>query len=215
MAAMPRGLREAQRLLAAALAEAERHGWQGFQMRQAARRAGLTAARARAHFAHREDLADAWLAGADAAMLNVANALDGAAPAERLSGTLLAWLDHLSAHRRVAAQIFAGRLYPFHPHDVVRQVLWTSRTVQWWREAAGRPPDVPLRQVEEIALTWIFAATLVHWSRDASPGQARTRRFLVSALGAAGHAARTAARIARAVAPAPPRRARARRRARG
>lgn len=212
MAAKRGGDREARRLIAAALAEAERHGWQGFQMRHAARRAGLSAARARAHFAHKEDLADAWLAEADRAMLAAADALEDAAPAERLTGTLLAWLDHLSPHRRVAAGIFAGRLYPFHPHDVVRQVLWTSRTVQWWREAAGRTARFPQRQAEEIALTWIFAATLLRWSLDASPNQARTRKFLGAALSAAGRAAKSAERLARAASPriATPRTARRR-----
>ena len=201
MAVRPGGNSEVRRLIAAALAEAERHGWQDFQMRHAARRAGLSAARARAHFAHKEDLADAWLAEADAAMLAAADALEDASPAERLAGTLLAWLDHLSPHRRVAAGIFAGRLYPFHPHDVVRQVRWTSRTVQGWREAAGREARSPRRQAEEIALTWIFAATLVRWSLDASPGQARTRKFLGAALRAAGRAAKTAGRLACAASP--------------
>ena len=206
---------EHRRLIAAVLAEAERQGWQGFQMREAARRGRVSAARLRAHFAHKEDAADAWLAEADEAMLDAASRWEDAEPAARLTGTLLAWLDHLALHRRVAAQIFAGRLYPFHPHDVVRQILWVSRTVQWWREAAGQNAPFPRRQAEEVALTWIFAATIARWSVDASPGQQRTRDFLARALRMAGLASRAASRATARVRHARARRSRTPRPRRG
>jgi hypothetical protein len=91
----------------------------------------------------------------------------------------------LAPHRRVARDMLLGKLYPGHPHHVLALVFRLSRTVQWWREAARLDAPPPRQQVEEIGLTWIFAATVAVWAADGSPDQKATRAFLARALGAA------------------------------
>jgi hypothetical protein len=106
-------------------------------------------------------------------------------PRERLERALLAWLDALAPHRPVTRDMLLGKLYPGHPHHLLALVFRLSRTVQWWREAARLDAPPPQRQIEEIGLTWIFAATVAFWAADSSADQKATRVFLARALDAA------------------------------
>jgi hypothetical protein len=78
-----------------------------------------------------------------------------------------------------------GKLYPGHPHHLAALVFRLSRTVQWWREAAGLDAPPPRRQIEEVALTSLFVATVACWAADGSPGQRATRAFVARSLDAA------------------------------
>jgi AcrR family transcriptional regulator len=163
----------------AALEIAEDWGWYDIRLHHVAERLKLPLAEVRAAFRDNDAIADAWIARADAAML--AKPKRGFAdlpPAERLQMTLEAWLDALAPHRRVTAEIFRAKLWPVHVHHNLKLVTWTSRTVQWWREAALLDGKGQRRSVEEIGMTMIFLATLACWCRDDSEGQARTRAFL-------------------------------------
>jgi AcrR family transcriptional regulator len=104
------------------------------------------------------------------------------APARRIERVILRWLDALAPHRAVTRQILVGKLYPGHPHLLAALAVRLSRTVQWVREAALLRGGPPRRQLEEIALTWLFVATVALWSVDASAGQQATRRFLAGRL---------------------------------
>jgi hypothetical protein len=108
------------------------------------------------------------------------------APAQRIERAVLRWLDSLAPHRVVTRQILVGKLYPGHPHFVAALLVRLSRTVQWVREAALLRDGPPRRQLEEIALTWLFVATVAVWAIDASDGQQATRRFLAARLRDAG-----------------------------
>jgi ubiquinone biosynthesis protein COQ9 len=71
-----------------------------------------------------------------------------------------------------------------HLHTWVPMAFDLSRTVQWLREAAQLEARYGTRraQLEEVALTSLFLATLAVWARDESEGQRRTRRFLEKRL---------------------------------
>jgi AcrR family transcriptional regulator len=178
---------DAEAILDEALAEAGRVGWHGLRLHRVAARLGQPLSELYRHYRDADAIAEAWLSRADRAMLSAA-AVPGLArrkPRDRLERTLLAWLDALAEHRAVTAQMLLGKLYPGHPHHLAGLVFRLSRTVQWWREAAGLDAGPPRRQLEEIALTTLFAATVACWGADRSPGQAVTRTFVTRALGAA------------------------------
>jgi hypothetical protein len=115
-------------------------------------------------------------------MAEAAPALAKLAPPARIEGALFAWLDALAPHRAVARQILLGKLYPGHPHLVAGLAVRVSRTVQLLRAAAALDAPPPRRQLEEIALTWLFVGVVVRWSLDASDDQAATRATLRRAL---------------------------------
>ncbi len=174
----------AEQILEAALDEAEAAGWERLRLHAVAARLGLPMAEIRRHYRDLDAIADAWLARADAAMLTRRDApgfMRLGVP-DRLIALIESWLGALAGHRRVTRQIFAAKLYPGHPHHNLKFVTWTSRTVQWIRDAAGLDAGGRRRQVEEIGLSAIFLATLALWVRDASTGQERTRRFLARRL---------------------------------
>ena len=133
----------------------------------------------RAEFRDGDAIADAWIARADAAMLAAPARGFAVLPArQRLQITLEAWLDALAPRRRVTAQMFRAKLWPVHVHHNLKLVTWTSRSVQWWREAALLDGKGQRRSLEEIGMTMLFLATLALWCRDSSEGQVRTRAYL-------------------------------------
>ena len=64
-------------------------------------------------------------------------------------------------------------------------IVRLSRTVQWLWEAARLDAAGWRKDLEEIGLSLLFAATVVHWLGDRSENQERTRRFLGRRLAAA------------------------------
>lgn len=70
------------------------------------------------------------------------------------------------------------KLEPGHVHLQMAGILRISRTVQWFREAAGLKASQLHRITQEIALSSIYVATFMHWLRDTSSGQQQTRTFL-------------------------------------
>ena len=168
-----------ERIVDAALAMAEADGWDNVRLRRIAEEVGIPLADLAARFQDRDAIANAWFARARAAMLAPLPADVAAAPAaERLFVLMMRFLDALAAHRRVTVQMLKVKLWPFHPHHWVPMVFELSRTVLWWRDAAGLDAPPPRREIEEIALTWLFLGTLAVWANDATEGQKRTRRFL-------------------------------------
>ena len=171
-------------IIDATLARAEAVGWERVRLHDVAADLGLSLAALRVHFRELDAIGTAWLARADAAMLDApADRAFRTLPArERVSVALQRWLDALAGHRHVTGQIIRAKLYPGHPHHNLAFVWWVSRTVQWLREAAVLDAGGRQRQVEEIGLTALFLATLRRWVRDESPDQERTRRYLATRL---------------------------------
>ena len=174
-------------IMALALEQAERVGWDGVRLFDVAAALDISLADVYRHYRDADAIAEAWLAKADRAMLAPVDSGFGGLPAShRIEQALLRWLDALAPHRTVTRQILVGKLYPGHPHFVTALIFRLSRTVQWLREAALLPGGPPRRQIEEIALTWLFVATVAVWAADGSQGQQRTRRFLANRLRDAG-----------------------------
>jgi AcrR family transcriptional regulator len=177
-----------QRILLAALDEADRVGWPALRLSRVAAALDIPLSEIYRHYRDADAMAEAWLAVADRAMLAPTElGFARLAPADRVQQAMLRWLDALAPYRRVTGDILLGKLYPGHPHHVAALVFRLSRTVQWLREAALLDAPPPRRQLEEIGLTALFAATVTLWARDESDGQATTRRFLGRCLVEAGH----------------------------
>ncbi len=169
------------RIVDKALALAEQSGsWESVRLHQIAQALAIPLDDIRAHFREKEDIVDAWFDRADGALLaEAARPEVVVAPMrERLARTLLAWLKPLAAHRRATRQMIVNKLEPGHVHYQVAGLLRVSRTVQWWREAAGRTAALPRRAFEEVGHTGIYLATFAHWMYDESEGSSRTAAFL-------------------------------------
>jgi AcrR family transcriptional regulator len=170
-------------IMALALEQAERTGWEGLRLHDVAAALDISLADLYRHFREADAIAESWLTKADQAMLGVQDpSFAGLGPTERIERVILLWLDTLAPHRAVTRQILVGKLYPGHPHFVASLLVRLSRTVQWVREAALLRGGPPRRQIVEIALTWLFVATVASWCVDGSQGQQRTRRFLARRL---------------------------------
>ena len=157
------------------------------RLHQVAAALGITLDDVRAHFREKEDIVDAWFDRADAAMLREAARIEVAAlpMRERLHHTLMAWLAALAAHRRPTRQMVVNKFEPGHVHYQIAGLLRVSRTVQWWREAAGCRAALPRRAFEEVGHTGIYLATFAYWMFDESQGAQRTAEFLNRLLGRA------------------------------
>jgi AcrR family transcriptional regulator len=171
----------ADRIVDAAVAIADAHGWAGVRMVDIAARLGIPAAEIPRYFRDVDSVANAWFLRAWQAMLAPKPADFAVWPArERIEHCLLAWFDQLATHHRVSVEMLGGKLHAPHPHTWVPMVFDLSRTIHWLREAAMLPARYGTRRanMEEVGLTWLFLGTLAVWTRDSTPGQDRTRRFL-------------------------------------
>lgn len=180
--------RLAERILETTLGLAEEVGWDSVRLRVVAERLGVPLDRILIHYRDLDAVADAWFHRAWVAMLQPPP--DGFAdlPArERIEITMLRWFDALAAHRRVTGQMLAAKSWYAHPHHWVPAIFNLSRTILWLRDAAMLDAVGRRRQMEEIGLTTLFAATLRVWLRDETEGQARTRAFLRRRLAFADH----------------------------
>jgi AcrR family transcriptional regulator len=166
----------------AALALAAERSWEAVRLHDVALRLNADLNAVRAFFREKEEIVDAWFDRADSAML--AGAADAARlpPAKCLETLLMRWLDALHPQRRATRQMITGKLEPGHIHYQWAGLMRVSRTVQWWREAAGRKATLPWRAIEESVLTAIYLATFAYWMRDGSHASADTRRFLHARL---------------------------------
>ncbi|RME35591.1 MAG: TetR/AcrR family transcriptional regulator [Gammaproteobacteria bacterium] len=171
---------ERERILDAALELAEREGWEPLRLHEVARSLGIGLEGIRRHFREKEELVDAWFDRADAAMLRESEepGFHELPVRRRLERLLLAWLDALAPHRRVTRQMILNQLEPGHLHMQIAGLWRISRTVQWWREAAGIRHAWLRRAVEESALTAIYLSVFLTWLCDESPGYRRSRRAL-------------------------------------
>ncbi len=177
---MERETDERERILDTALRLADRRGWEPLRLHEVAAEMGVGLETIRRHFREKEELVDAWFDRADAAMLRASETpgFYGLPLRERLERLLLAWLDALAPHRRVTRQMLLNKLEPGHLHVQVLGIWRISRTVQWWREAAGIRHAWLRRAVEETMLTGAYLAVFLSWLGEENPERSRTRRRL-------------------------------------
>ena len=178
-------------ILDAALRLADASSWEALRLHHVSAELGIGLDDIRAHYREKEDLVDAWFDRADGVLLAQTRASDFVTLSSRgrLTRALMAWLDTLAPHRRVTRQMVVNKFEPGHLHYQLNGALRVSRTVQWWREAAGRDAVLPWRALEETALTGIFLAVFGYWMQDDSAHSARTRALLERLLAQAAQAA--------------------------
>ncbi len=185
----PQGV-DADRILDAALQLAdENNNWYDLGFAELASRCDVSVNDIRRHYADTNAMANAWFARALDAMLANNDDVRMLPARERLEVIIWRWFDSLAPFHRVTAQMLGSKLHLPHVHHWVPMVFDLSRLVQFWRDAAGLRAGGRRRQLEEIALTGIFLATLNAWCRDQSPNQAKANARLVSLLSQAEKAA--------------------------
>ncbi|MBI3145931.1 MAG: hypothetical protein HYZ18_11895 [Pseudogulbenkiania sp.] len=175
-------------ILDKALELGESKGWEAVRLYDVATALGITLDEVRQHYRQKDDLAEAWLDRADAALLAA-----GADPAiaalpvpQRLTELLMAWLSVLSRHKTVTVGMLGYKAEFGHVHLQAGALLRVSRTVQWLREAARLEASGMARIVEEVGLSSLFLATIGYWLLDRSADLADTRAFLTRQLDCAG-----------------------------
>ncbi|WP_373386862.1 TetR/AcrR family transcriptional regulator [Pseudomonas alcaligenes] len=177
---MPRSSPSAAQILDCALDLAEHCGWEALHLHQVAAALGCDLVAIAKHYRQKDDLVEAWFDRADQALLARAKGADLAALSaeKRLEELLLAWLAALAGHRALTGQMLLYKLEPGHVHLQVGGLLRISRTVQWWREAAGRQSLHLARIAEESLLTAAYLRTFVHWLRQPRGDEADLRALL-------------------------------------
>ena len=168
------------RIVDHALTLADAHGWESIRLHQIAAACGLGLDQVRAHFREKDEIIDAWLDRADAAMLQHVDGdgLAGLSARERIRRLIIVWLEALAPYQRVTREMIAHKLEFGHVHVQFPALLRISRTVQWIREGASLDAPLPRRALEESALTALFVKTFMCWLRDHSEHFKRTRERL-------------------------------------
>jgi hypothetical protein len=169
-----------QQILDTALDLAEQSSWEHVRLFDIAAAQDITLDQVRRVYRQKDDLTEAWFDRADREMLT-----DAASPEylklsgrDRLHRAIMSWLNAMSAHRRVTADMLRYKLELGHIHLQVLGIMRISRTVQWIMEAAHRDAVYTRRILEEIALTTIYLAAFNYWLRDDSLNSDRTAHFL-------------------------------------
>lgn len=173
-----------QQIVDTALAIADRRDWESVRLHDIATELNISLEDIRRYYREKEELIDAWFDRADQAMLKTAESesFQALSDEDKILALLMGWLTNLSKHRRATRQMIFGKLEPGHLHYQIKGLLRISRTVQWLREAAGRNTTLPLRALEETALTALYLATFLHWMFDDSDNSQSTYRFLQKRL---------------------------------
>lgn len=175
----------ADRIVDEAVRQAEQRGWQAVRLSEVARCLDLPMAVVLERFRDMDEVANAWFQRGWRAMLaEKPDTFDDWPERVRIEHCMQAWFDAFAAHRRVTVQMLKTKTHLPHVHTWVPLVFDLSRTVQWLREAARLEAryGTPRAQLEEMALTSLFLASLAVWSSDTSKGQRRTRRFIEKRL---------------------------------
>ena len=87
--------------------------------------------------------------------------------------------EGISAYpQAVTGQMLLYKLEPGHIHLQVLGLMRISRTVQWWREAAGRQSLHLHRIAEETLLTAAYLRSFIHWLRHPDEDAATFRAYL-------------------------------------
>ena len=175
---------EADRILDAALELArEQDSWYDLSLVVLAKRCGMSVNEIRRYYADTNAIADAWFSRALEAMLSsTSEDYETLSVKKRLEYIIWRWFEALAPYHQVTAQMLGSKLHPPHIHHWVPMVFDLSGLIQFWRDAAGLRAGGRRRQLEEIALTGIFLATLREWCRDDSPQQTQAHSRLLNLL---------------------------------
>lgn len=167
-------------ILDSALQLADACGWERLHLFDVATALDIGLDAIAHHYRDKDDLVEAWFDRADLALLGHARNpdLQGLNAEQRLESCLLAWLESLATHRAVTGQMLLYKLEPGHIHLQALGLMRISRTVQWWREAAGRQSLHLRRIAEETLLTAAYLRSFIHWLRHPDEDAATFRAYL-------------------------------------
>lgn len=166
-------------ILDAAMNLAEDKGWDNVRLYQVAEQLGVSLQDVHGHATDLNAVADVWFQQALEHMIAVPDYASHDLPAwQRLYKTMKMWLDYVSRHKDITAQMIRAKLHPPHVHHWVPMIFDLSRLMHWWLDAASVPAVGRKRQLAEISLTGIFMSTLIYWQNDNSPSQQKTKAFL-------------------------------------
>ncbi|MCW8885358.1 MAG: hypothetical protein OQK12_08900 [Motiliproteus sp.] len=161
----------------------EQNNWYDFSLADLAHRCDMPINEIRHLYADSNAIANAWFQQALEQMLSPGTENVSELPEKtRLEYFIWRWFEALSPYHRVTTQMLGFKLHLPHIHHWLPMVFDLSRLVQLWRDAAGLRAGGRRRQIEEIALTAIFLATLRSWCRDESPQQAEAHSKLLGML---------------------------------
>lgn len=182
MPEQPTGLRD--RILDTALEQAEASSWERLHLHRVAEALDITLDEVRQHFRQKDDLAEAWFDRADRTMLAMQRSAGFPYRPlhERLGQVITDWFAALAPHRRLTREMLACKLEPGHVHLQVPALLRISRTVQWFREAAGQDSTGLRRILDESALTAVYLAAFTRWLFDDSANGVRSGKYLAAGL---------------------------------
>ena len=128
------------RVIDVALVLAAERGWDQVRFHLLAERTGMPMPEIGAAFRDVDAIADAWFARARLHLLALPeDVLTDQSLDSRIATACERWLDFLAPHRRVAAEILRGKLWPTHPHHWVPLVFNLSRLVHDMLDTARVP----------------------------------------------------------------------------
>lgn len=174
----------ADEILQMAMEMAQQHdNWYDFSISELADRCDTSFNAIRQHYPDTNAIANAWFAQAlDAMLVELPDELKNLPVKSRLELIIWRWFEALAPYHRVSAQMLGAKLHLPHLHHWVPMIFDLSQLVQLWRDAAGLHAGGRRRQIEEVALTGIFIATLCQWCRDSSAEQSDSHAKLLELL---------------------------------
>jgi AcrR family transcriptional regulator len=183
--ASPKSERTREQIVAAALELFREQGYQGTTMRAVAARAGVSVGNAYYYFGSKEELIQGFYDHLVAEHTAACAAVFAASTdlADRLRGTLLAWLAAAEPYHRFAGRFFASAAQPENPLSPFSRASSPARdaSIALYRELVDGSST---RVGEELAgtlpeLLWLYQLGVVlYWVHDSSAGAARTRTLV-------------------------------------
>ncbi len=164
----------------AAIAIAESGTWESTRLHEVALALNTDLEQIQRFFREKDEIIDAFFDRADRAAVRVSATQDfqTLSQDERMQRAIMSWLHALAAHRRVVREMIGAKLEFGHLHIQVPALMRISRTVQWFREAAGYRDTLPRRALMEAIHTSIYLAIFSYWMRDESKDSERTDKLL-------------------------------------
>ncbi len=167
-------------LVAAAFSMAASDGWRRVSVVEAARRAGLPLAAARARFPGRGAVLLRFGRLADQEALGDIPPDPAIPPRERLFELLMRRFDALQAQREGVIAVLTA--LPSQPQTALLLTLASLRSMAWMLEAAGISAQGPLGDLRANGLLAVWLQTVRAWRRDDSADLSGTMAALDAAL---------------------------------
>ena len=165
-------------VIGAAFDIAAEQGWSRLSVAEAARRAGVELAQARARFPNRVAILVRFGRLADQTALT--GVMEGGSTRDRLFDMLMRRIDVLQAHR--AGMLALLRHLPFDPLTALLLAGASVNSMGWMLDAAGLPAGGAFGRLRAKGLFAVWLATLRAWQGDDSADLSATMSALDRAL---------------------------------